>query len=951
MNPFIQRLEEARKKANNGTILSRDKFYQRCSEAEAKMLGKVGDHFPSCGEKTARRRVDAIINGEHIPDAGAVNIMEAVLRLPLGTLQNLITVGVSTTRRERLDGINNPRTDMETLDTRLEGIEDIHATINSLKRVRVVTIEGEATTGKSQMIAYWYKIYGAQSGRPLFSLNCEGHQSEVISRELNDFFGLSGGEPFSKNLAHAISTYENPIIVLDGLNVADVDRNYDQEEILLTNHSAVLAHITELIRELVEIKAECSIILGIQTAYGESDTLELPMLESAAHTYRKISVQRLSTQEGANLFEKLGVKQINRSDLERLSEQLLGMPMSIDAATRLLIKESPEERARLVMQLDSGLATASNFKEVFWGIIKVMERHAPDTGRYPLAFIRLLSLFPGRVSGERLLELLESGQVERLRPDDIEYFSRRLIPYVEYDSAQNLYSVHQFARRLILDQLLTVGKPSEVQNTSLEELQWISLCAAINSLAKLPNEVNSSVAPQIQLIEDAIAHFMFLRELLPIVDTLDRNSLPKFESENTPLSFDIKKDWSAKSLTKFCFDKVLKTYLLDRGKHFTRSLGQFERKASILVRLLTSYGSVNVDECLSSKDANKLHVEAAVCFMHAGRLRLAIKESALALTTAEKGFEKKPSSYSIEELIDSPSLAESWASYIGQSSMHSLILSRQGRTANISRAPLRSFQKAVVAEDLDTFMNTDFTRPENYSRRLIFIGMRRALSRWAYFDLLEGKMRAARAGFDLVDRMESYVSNTGLQGDAARRHAETLIRSGRNDYKLMDKAHDIIMRCLSYNSAKPSDRRTSDNDLIGYLVLHAKFLRIANRPEEARQVLEKAEGLENVSRGQCPHSYLQEFDLERLKFRASYGTNDERRDLLNDVIVFRRRQLLQHHGQLYTEAGILEASLLSGKRQAELLSVLEMQVSSSQWSLWLDGIHDVRDNIGIEKIF
>jgi hypothetical protein len=133
-------------------------------------------------------------------------------------------------------------------------------------------------------------------------------------------------------LAGAMRAAGKSIIILDGLSAVEPEG----VDTLKTEADVVaLRKVRDLLRFIKDKDLPVSIVLGIQTSRID-DRAVIAGFVATHNNATSIQMKRLSNREGLIVFNKLGVDGISDDDLGELANQLMGLPIAIEAAASVL---------------------------------------------------------------------------------------------------------------------------------------------------------------------------------------------------------------------------------------------------------------------------------------------------------------------------------------------------------------------------------------------------------------------------------------------------------------------------------------------------------------------------------------------------------------------------------------------------------------------------------------
>jgi hypothetical protein len=661
-----------------------------------------------------------------------------------------------------------------------------------------------------------------------------------------------------------------------------------------------------------------SILLGIHST-SEHSMQQIGGRLSASTRFTVLQVKRLTPGEGAQMMRALGVDDLAASDLEDLSNRLGGLPISLAAAAHYLRSADADQAEAFLIEIHSRGRDFRFFEVFFKPFLDALNRGGFDQRAHPRAYLRLLALMPGPVSKLWLDDLMQHGRIRRLEDGSTRAFERMQKDFVA-DLGERI-DINPMMRGLLRRELARVVERGEDDDTtSREELWWIHATAARWCLTRLPSDPASYSSVQIEMIEGALYHLLALRELLtetPRQDDWKPSGSTDFEG-----LFDGRSD--AGAITRFCLEHIARRFLIDRAHRATRVLGQFEMKARVLSLFFENLDHGGRPRWLPVRDQAVLYSEIGVCWMHAGRLKLAQVALDLAAGCLRELGVEPPALTS-----DDPQEAdgETWRLWSEIRSTQALIYLRLGRrkeevqTLLTGAVPLAMELSAELAPD-DAAANR---------APMPFRAAKRILCRVAQIELAGGDLTAASSSYDLAALIDARVDHRKLSGDALRRHIEVLVRRGPCLTPDLALATRLIDEQLEMRQVTGWRRKAPSNDIIPMLTTKIMLLRARAEFEAAESLLKQTLNHEFVLRGECPFSARMELELERYRLMIAQSQMND--DAIKALRLIAEELEARHHRLLYWDAMLLLAECAEEPEKSRILDVVERQAASANWLL------------------
>ena len=537
---------------------------------------------------------------------------------------------------------------------------------------RIVVVYGPPGYGKSYVISAWWRDSGRLTFRnAALYLDCSQSPGDQIIRSISSYFCSKESEMLDDELAGAMRAAGKSIIILDGLSAVEPEGAYT----LKTEADVVaLRKVRDLLRFVKDKDLPVSMVLGIQTSRMD-DRAVIASLVANHNNVTSIQMKRLSNREGLIVFKELGVDGISDDDLGELANQLMGLPIAIEAAAIVLATSGnygdEVARERLITLTSHRENDFHIFGQFLKRIVDSLGNTPGQAEAHPYAFMRLLSLFNGRVHRSRVETILAPGRIERLSASKLDWLVSRTFGLVKLDG-DYLY-IHPFVRSIILAEIDSILLGNEVdQNITLAEIQWIHIVAAHTFLSKIDPDPTQISNVDIEQIEGALHHLLSLSSLGSIEASI-------IESDQVQMLFAKVDGRNPASIMKYCIHDIVNKYLVDDSHKVTRILGHYETKARLLNFFAPHLGKFVEHEFIDKRDAQKIYSEMGICWMHSGRLKLANDVLSVALRFSPK---YKPGSRFID-VLSSDSLQDDWVQFADLSTAQALIIMREGRSKDI----------------------------------------------------------------------------------------------------------------------------------------------------------------------------------------------------------------------------------------------------------------------------
>lgn len=952
------------KDPNTGAALTQEQLYARCREIEGTPRGaRAGYVFTRFSE--ARRWLTDVEYGTGPMKPGAARIFEQAFNWPEGILdaefdsveafQHLLkswgdrvmppaTSPPSPGEGEyaagddhspvRLNGIKPQAVPRAALPTRkaLAARIDHGLRTNRLQNLRVVVVQGEQGIGKSQLIAQWWNEHGmGHFDRNTFTLDCARLGGDQIVVALNDFFLRSRPTAeLTPALPARLKQLSRLLIVLDGLS-QERETPFPRsaggrpESPIPAGRAdtAAFNRVREFVLFLAQAGVRASVLLGVHAADGVGDALDISGRLDASTGVEVVSPTRLSPEEGAMLFQSLEADHLSLPDLQSLSARLQGLPISITAAAHYLRGANAVQAETFL----TDIARAGDFQffdSFFERYLQAINSVAVDPQAHPHAWLRLLALMPGPVAKSRLDELLGKGRIRRLQNGDTDLFERMRIAFViDQDSHIDINPMVRSLLRQELARHLRANTPGVERDRA--ELRWIHATAAVSCHSRLPVRPSDYTIAEIEMIEGVLYHLLAVRDLL------DENQ-PGATSDDDLRALEVLlgEPPTPAAITRFCLEKIVRRYLMDRRTHrATRILGQFETKARLLALFFDDPDDGGGLRHLDVWDQIDLYGEIGVCWMHAGRLKLAHEALAKAMRCFRRlGLTVTQDSFPLLEGTRLRLWSETLSTY-------ALVQMRMGRPCSMVEDML-SPAVAVGARFASAVLVLH--EPLDDKGKATLRSARRLICRDAYVKLRSGELDAALEGYGLALAIEKAGSDK-LSGDALRRYIEAKVRRGPCIRADLLEADALIDRHLEPRRGLTAARRGS-NDVISLYTTKIMLQRALSNFAEAGAILEEALRHPFVQQGEC--SYVARIELELERYRLLIARNAVTPEAAQDLQRIVQDLEARHHALLQSDAMLVLAEMQPEPERSRTLSSLDRRMLHDGWSLRRGDVETIR---------
>lgn len=915
------------------TKLSQQALYKRCQDVEVHLRGSAPPLFPECNERVADRKIRAFEKGNVRPTPHHLRILERALGMGEGTFEPQPSDGPPTdnarrTREPNLSGFRSiPRNDVITDETR----RVMHCIDQALEirvddpSVRVACIAAPPGYGKSFIIAQWWYSKGVKTNYDgVLALDCAKMPGDQIIREIGSYFCGREIEALDDGLIEAIRSTGLSLFIFDGLST----ERPKGANLPTTSDTETLRTLKELVGLLVRRRVPCRVLLGIQTPYASKPALTTSQIFVNADVVTE-EVRRLSPADGAQMFKALNVDGVSEADLRRLSAQLSGLPLAIEAVARLLVETRQSGdmgKLERLVALGEHDAFGDQIPESFFArIMRDADLYAnPDS--HPEAFIRLLALFPGQISRRIIEMLLEKEKISRLNRASIERFSGDRIPFVT--EVNNSFSLHPLVKQHVRADLDAIcwGRRYDA-HTSMHEIQWIHAAMAVYNLSRLKSDPSDIESMEIGFIEGALHHLIALRDLCSSASIvsddkvfLDLQNLMGKAIDERAVEID------AKSITRFCFRAIAVPYFFERTFRMTRFLGHYETKARLLGFFEGGSGRGRSVDHLSALEGSRIFTEIAVSWMHSGRLELAGHAAVQGRNLLSGTGLTSISAGELTDRARGEGRADEWIQFASLCSIQTAILLRQGRDLDTVADKLGAAAR-VADEILALCDETDLTTFG--SLHAVIRAAKNVVSRQAYARYLAGDLAASCEMFGTAAYIEARLNRSFLSGEAARRYAEVLIRSKRDNS--LAAAREIVRANLDTGAVGRTKTQLVSNDIISMKILDAALDRIAGDIATADGKISAVADHTFVRMGEAPYAARQELMLEGFRIRIARGEKGTtlQEDLQAFIIEMRNR----HHFMFAYQAQLLYAETNPPDRE-NFLQSLRYEFRTIGWNLF-----------------
>jgi TIR domain/NACHT domain len=812
--------------------------------------------------------------------------------------------------------------------------------------LRIVTLQGQAGVGKSQTIAEWWTAHGDRAFKGnVFTLNCERKPGDQIVNALTAHFLHGQPGPIEKAV-EAINAAVRPLIILDGL-VKDLPQIPGSESQLLAPtdaDSVALSSVRALLSELSRRAVSASVLLAIQTDRPDSDALRISSQLHAGVCFTIIPITPLSEEDGAHMLRRLGVRELSITDLKRISRQLMGLPISLQAAAAYLVDANLLEQEVFITQLTLDGAQSQSFADFFARYLTLLYRGRVEGEAHPHAFLRLLALMPGPVPKVLIETLLGHGRITRLQTATLESLLRHRLAFVA-DLGERL-DLHPLARKLLRNELVRiVSGNGPADTTSRDELAWIHATAADYYLRQLPTSSRDFTTIEAETIEGAVHHLLWLRDLLPEDRQTSIAPGKLQDSERAVRERIISIQTTAGEITRFCFERIISRYFFNRDHHVTRFLGQFETKARILTYFLEGHSLTGMAKNLVGADWFRLVLEIGICWMHAGRLLIA--ERAVAAASKLCKTSAKVADSFLTTLSHDDEVRRTWMERSEAISTSCAVSIRLGRPADQVMSDIeRDFR---LAREIAYRLLSDQDPITNIATELSR-AVRRLIGRRAHIELLLGDIESALDMFDLAVALERKFSGRDwLIGDVGRRHIQALVRSNAGDSGKIAQAQAILDCNIRNSTAERAGIRRQSNEIIPLLVTKSMLCRVNAMYPEAEKCCQDALEHPFVRLGECTFAARMELELESARIRIARG---EAKESLTSTLQNLQRQLTEaRHWMHVVECELLQSEIMPGQERETLLASCEIKARSAGWLLRCADILEIRQGRSAIKRF
>jgi hypothetical protein len=913
---------------------SRAGFYSLCTEAERELRG-AAELFPIISKSSAADRVEHI---EHLgPARGEHEVLSVALRLPRNFLSQEYAnpeAALRAAQRSESAPAHRPkpmgflRIDPDELnpdyrDRAFQAFDEFVRFVHEGNR-SLLFVEGRKGVGKTFLLSQWFWSVAEPNFAPAVSIDCASISLDQIL-------------PLVWQHISAAGTAEPRLLVLDGLRV---EREAGAVTLLLPERHAGIAELVRIInrlwQDLANVQKDPShdkrgpvgVIVVLENNGNPFKRRELARDLSVDATCTLLRVTPLGTEISAAFLKNRGLTKVSHEDRLRLAWRCQGLPGALAAIADEVDPMGPLERERYLTAMRAAPEASepdSAFLEVF---IDWLARHgegeidqsgdSPNPVRaHPHALLRLLAILLRPVSLSEIEEILGDVTIPRVSGRDIQDLVRGKYPYVRIVD-DDLYELHPRAAEHLRDELAECVRTNSfdrfTSRAQLEEIHWKA--ATIRQRALLREDVAD--ADVIATVEGFIHHICQQIRMIPPEDASRRRRSFASGMSETQL-----RDYKPGTLNRarlwsIGFHEAAR-FLLDRRRQSTRVHAQFEAKARILANLMRVAKEEAIDVPIGDVDVRK---EIALCWMHAGRLQLALE--AITQTSSEARRAER--------------IAKGWRIATDRLSVEVTIRMRMGHPVERLEALLAERLKEAVRIALMS------EGPKRRDERIPMQerGAIRILSRVAEVALLAGNPLKSLTRFSQATALQAHWPQSDgtpelLTGEAARRFVVALVRNrtGPDDLKY---PRDLIAANIERSrrlGREPGAARP--NDIISLRVLDASLSRVAGQLAAAEFQLASAKEDPLLQRREVTFQTRAEFDLEELRLdivqkrerdAAQFRLAEADREVLRiRVKDFAGRMEESGHKLLQLDGLFLLAELLDGPERGQQCRALKRKMA------------------------
>lgn len=816
----------------------------------------------------------------------------------------------------------------------LEGLDRCLARADG--EISLVLVEGPDGVGKGFLISRWFHDSGQEKvpGGALY-LDCESLGVEDIIPQVDALFprGGNAGEP--------------RLVVCSNVRIGRFREGAPAE------NGDALPSIGAFIRQAVNLATQQSpttvVVLLENNGPPVNDAVFVQDLGDAR--FERFLVNRLTPPEGARFLRELGNRSFDQKALEDISTLVMGLPISLTTVQSEIETMPQRDREQYLDRLKSGRKRRSRVGTEFDAFLKgYLQRLASDAGiarsdetQHPHALLRLLALMPGPLPLTHLKAMTGEGRITRLRAlpvNDIDALGIPLIWVVD-----DAVDIHAMARATLRAELAAYRDSGQWDaHTSQKELEWLHwrrarlLWPIIARMADGDPDTPPD-ATNLAAVEGFVFHVCEQIHLLPR-EGRQANARRRKRPTSGSSAEDLKNfheqegRFSDAMLWQLAYQRAARPLLLDRHFRATRVHGQYSTKARILRYLLeaaTAPGGAPV----RPDDLADLQKEIGICHMHAGQLTAAQQAIGEAETLL---LDEHPEV--LHPIEDEQAASHHWARYCEVVSAATAVRIRAGDLA--SEAPLQLLRLAENAKGLINGLVGGATPPASTDRKRYLRhgerGALRLITRVAELYLLrDGDLEVAISAFSQASALKLTIGAGELEGEAARRWVQALIRGRNQNETRLGQAREIVRANLAKLQDSAQSATSAPADAIPFQLLQIALDRIEGRLEEAGEALAELGGQDALQRRECTFAAQTEFQLELLRLAIATGSPTE--GAHRAALDLADRLQDSGHKMMEAEALLLAAELAPAAERAALVTKLRTYLSSGGWNLRLADVN------------
>jgi hypothetical protein len=761
-------------------------------------------------------------------------------------------------------------------------------------------IEGRKGVGKTFLVSQCY--WSATQAFPnALLIDCSDLSLDQIFPAAFPFFASDRCVPATRGLGC--------LLVLDGLQV---ERGPEGTMIRLPNRLAHVGEVVETINRIWREIAPVAVILVVENNERPlaSGDVFARLAEEAGHIIHRL--EPLDEEAGAAFLLERGLDDVSEADRRMLSTRLHGLPIALTGAVEeIRLLDTLDREAYLTdlaSQIDSPRPPHHRFQDLFVGWLGRLGEDDVDHWKgvsdpqraHPHALLRLLAILSGPVTYQELEEIIAAVPIPRVSGRKIDYLKRGELPFVTH--IDDTYDLHMMVRQALRRELRDCVERDEfdafTNRSQLEAIHWQAAKMRRRSLARERHADANCVGiveafvyhmiEQIRLIPKDAAN----RRMVRPVRVYTAQDLNAFESAPGKLANG--------KLWYLAFHEA-RRFLVDSQKASTRVHGQFEAKARILSRLIAVATEEDIAIQLVNIDVPK---ETAICWMHAGRLQLALQAISHRLA---------------ERTVVPDEDAEAWLRECNQTSVEVAIRLRLGQVTDQIEALLKPLLEHAIRLALRAVPSTNASERMPVRER----GALRVLSRAAEVAQAAGKDALSLALFEQAVRLRACWYPRLFNGEAARHYAVGLVRATPD---AVARARALVVGNIeAYGGLNLDEPRKGSNDIVGFMILEAGLARFAGEYPLARMAIARILTHPFVRRREITFATRAEFELEML--RLDFAESLEPDFLLPRARQFSERMKAADHLSLHLEAEILVGELLGGVERERHCERLRVQLA------------------------